>query len=409
MNKEKKKDNKKLYKFRHKFLYMLLHPIYAIYLRFKMNFKFKHIDLPKAPCLIMCNHVTTYDPMYVPLALPKPIYIVTMDDLTSRKHYGKFIRNCLGVIPKSKGISDFQCVRSMMKHKNEGLNIALFPEANRCFDGNTCHIDPATIKLMKTFKVPTVFLNIIGGYGADPRWGNTFRKGYHTIKHRYTMSVDEINNLSFDELYSKVVEYLTVDNYDKNYTYKGKNKAEYLERFLFKCPDCGSISHLHTKGDDIYCDKCGYRESYQEDLTFKLINGKKHVLRVDDWAKIDKEFITSMNPLENTDELIFTDEHIDIYQVFKITPRELKVKDVTIYGYKNRIEFKGENYELVVPFDEVLAACPVGKARSTFYFKENAYQIVGSSRLNANKYVQLYYHYQNYKKGDFGMGEFLGI
>ena len=409
MKDKKNKKDKKIYRFRHKLLSLLVSPFLKIYLRFKINFKAKNIKLPKGPLLVVSNHVTTYDQFYVPMVLPKPLYPVAMDDITSRKGSGNFVRWGFGTIPKLKGISDFQCVRTMIKYKNEGLNLMIYPEANRTYDGLTCYIDESTTKLIKSFKIPVVFLNIIGGYGVDPRWGKSFRKGYHTIKLRYIMPKEEVQSLSNEELQDKIKEYLTVDNYDPKYTYKGKDKAEYLERFLYTCPDCHSVSHLHTSGDDIYCDVCGYKERYKEDLTFDLIHGKNHVLRVDDWAKIDKKYITSINPTENLDEVIFTDEHINVYQVYKTIPRELKIEDATLIGYKDRFVLKYGNTERVISFDEIVAACPVGKCRATFYLKENGYQIEGVQTLNAFKYVNLFYHHYNYKKGVVGMDEFLGI
>ncbi len=358
--------------------------------------------------VIISNHVCKYDPVFVALALKKPLYFVAMDDLASRKHFGPFLRFCFNIIPKSKSVSDYKCVKTMLKVKNEGLKLVLFPEGNRNYNGRLGTIEDSTAKMLKTFKVPIAFLNIIGGYGTDPRWGKRYRRGYNTIKLRYLMMPDEAQSLSIDDMNKRMNEYLTVDDYALGGPYKGKNKANYMERILFRCPDCGAISHLYTKGDDIFCDACGYNARYQEDLTFKLIKGNTYVKTVGDWDDLDRKWIESLD-FTKDQGVIFEDNDVTLFKVFRLDPKIPLMEHANLKAYNDRFIFKNETQEKVFMFSDLRAACAVGKNRSNFYTQEEAFQIAGFDKLNAFKYSMLYYHYENTQKGINGNNEFLGI
>ena len=64
--------------------------------------------------------------------------------------------------------------------------------------------------------------------------------------------------------------------------------------------------------------------------------------------------------------------------------------------------------EMLFPFDEVSAMAVLGRNKLNIYYKEKVYQIKGSKRFNALKYVNFYFRYRNILKGDSD-GKFLGL
>lgn len=404
-----KKQKKELWhKPRHTFYERLLHPFATIYLRMTQGYRFKHVKLPKGPVLILCNHVCELDPILLGLLLKKPFYFVAMADITSDKKVGPIVQHCFHCIPKSKGLSDLNCVKMMFKVKNEGNKLIVFPEGNRTYDGKKCHIDSSIAKLIKQFACPVAFFNIHGGYGSDPRWGYKTRKGKTYSELRALMMPEEYANLTNDEIMEKINEYLTVDDYALEGPFKGKNKANYLERFLYKCPDCGEVGHLHSEGDDFYCDKCGYRVKYNEHMRFELINGKAKVETVYDWSRLDKQWLISLK-LEDKDQVIFKDEHFNLFEVFNDKPREYIYENCTVTGYANRIVFEKDGEKKEFLYDDIISGAAVGKFKANFYVGKSGYQLQGEKWDNAFKYIMLYYHYTHVKKGDVSIEEFLGI
>ncbi|MBR5976229.1 MAG: hypothetical protein IK046_00270, partial [Clostridia bacterium] len=47
-----------------------------------------------------------------------------------------------------------------------------------------------------------------------------------------------------------------------------KNKAKGLDGILYRCADCGELYSTKTKGNDIYCTKCGAVHSFDDTYHF---------------------------------------------------------------------------------------------------------------------------------------------
>ena len=366
------------------------------------------IELPKGPLLVLCNHVTNIDPQLIYRSVKNvPIYFVAMSEITSRKGIGSLIQYFSGNIPILKGVSDPLAVRRMIKVKNEGYPVILFPEGNRTFDGSRCNIDKSTAKLVKIFKTPVAFLNIEGGYGFDPRWGNSKRRGYHKVVLRHIMSLDEINSMSLDEIYDKICEYLTVEDVNKGYIYKSNKRAESLERLVFTCPDCGAVQTIQSKGNEVYCTKCGYKVEYGENLHFTLVKGNTKIDTVKDWCLIDKKWLVSKDLKK--DEIIFRDEHVNLVRLYYERERRPLISDFTITAYNDRFEIEKAGVKKSFPLDRLTNAQGIIANKALFYVDRHMYQITGESNLNAMKYVMLIHHNVNLKNGIQGEDEFLGI
>ena len=89
--------------------------------------------------------------------------------------------------------------------------------------------------------------------------------------------------------------------------------------------------------------------------------------------------------------------------------KQLLRKNAAIALYGNRVVFdEGSKNQLTLPFTEVTAASVLGRNKLNLYHGGLVYQLKGSVRFNALKYVNLYYRYQNLTKGE-GNGKFLGL
>ena len=63
------------------------------------------------------------------------------------------------------------------------------------------------------------------------------------------LSIEEIEQLTNEELYELVCRELRVVDSELDRQFKSKLKAEYLERQLFLCPKCNKIQTLYSKGN----------------------------------------------------------------------------------------------------------------------------------------------------------------
>ncbi len=101
----------------------------------------------------------------------------------------------------------------------------------------------------------------------------------------------------------------------------------------------------------------------------------------------------------------------DCAMLSEVIPYKKKVRisreaEISLYGDRVELIFGGES--LILPFDEVTAAAVLGRNKLNIYQGGKIYQIKGSKRFNAIKYVHLYHRYKNVKKGDTNV-KFLGL
>ena len=69
---------------------------------------------------------------------------------------------------------------------------------------------------------------------------------------------------------------------------------------------------------------------------------------------------------------------------------------------------EGTAEELVLPFSELGVVTVLGKNKLNVYHGERVYQIKGSKRMNALKYMNFYYRYKNVTE-EVENGQFLGL
>ena len=80
---------------------------------------------------------------------------------------------------------------------------------------------------------------------------------------------------------------------------------------------------------------------------------------------------------------------------------------IHLYGDKIIID-EGTSEELKFPFSEVTAGSVLGKNKANIYHDKRVYQLKGSERFNALKYVNIYYRYKNISRGETDV-KFLGL
>jgi 1-acyl-sn-glycerol-3-phosphate acyltransferase len=231
------------------------------------------IDL-KPPYIILSNHVTNWDPLYINLFVKEPISFIAGDSLF-RNPLLKRVLDYTGAIPKTKFISDTRTIRRMLKAKKHKRVIGLFPEGNRNWDGNTEPLTPATAKLIKLLDVPVVIATISGGHLSHPRWAEHHRKGLISISLVKKWDKGAFKNETPETIHQMLTEALAHNELkcqeEKQIPYTGTNLAHYLERYLFVCPHCQELGQLESNDQLFHCKNCEYSVRYTPFGTFEEV------------------------------------------------------------------------------------------------------------------------------------------
>lgn len=407
---EKKKSgrrDKKWIKPRHKLIRRTLWVFFKPYVRVKYGLKVEKFSGKEAgPYLILLNHQTPFDQFFVSLAFKDPVYYLATEDIFSLGWLSSLIRYLVAPIPIKKQTTDVRAVLNCIKVAKEGGTIAIAPEGNRTYSGRTEYMSPAIVPLAKKIGLPILLYRIEGGYGKEPRWADKVRRGRMTARVSEVIMPDEYKAMSDEALFERIKNGLYVNEAQLDHEYHHKKLAEYLERAIYICPECG-LSTFESHGDILECKKCGRRVRY---LPTKEICGEGFELPfrfVADWYDYQADYVNNLNVLELADEPLYCEE----VSLCEVIPCVKKVKldkraKITLYGDRIEMDVNGE--KMLLSHDETLAVTVLGRNKLNIYFGAKIYQIKGSKRFNALKYVHIYHRYKNIKKGEES-SSFLGL
>ena len=162
---------------RHIFVWKALRPLARLICWIKFGFT-SEVSRVRGPFLLMSNHVTNWDPILVACSFPEQAYFVTSEHLLRAGLGGKLVGWLQSPIPRQKSGNAATTVLTMMRYLRRGLNVCVFPEGNRTWDGVTAEFLPSIAKLARTSGAALVTYKLTGGYFASPRWaGNSIRRG----------------------------------------------------------------------------------------------------------------------------------------------------------------------------------------------------------------------------------------
>lgn len=233
---------------------------------------FELVNRRTGPFIIMGNHSSVIDPLIVGVFVNKPIHYVVSDSQFRSRVLG-WVLNLVGSIPKTKAMSDLDTVKKIVAVKSSGGVIGIFPEGQSSWDGHSLPIMRATDKLVKSLKIPVYIARIEGAYLAWPRWARRFRRGPVRITFHRLFDGSDLKKLSVSQVRERLEDALTVNVFSfqeqARFTYHGPRQAEYVERVLFVCPRCESLSTLVSDKRRVRCTACGHTVHFKSDGFFE--------------------------------------------------------------------------------------------------------------------------------------------
>ena len=386
---------------RHRLIRNLAYCALAPFVWFKYGAKIeKFKDQQKRPYLILLNHTTVFDQFFIGMAIKGPVYYMATEDIFSNGWVSSLIRYLIAPIPIKKQTTDLRAVKTCLQIAKEGGTIAIAPEGNRSYSGKTEYMNPAIAPLARKLGLPIILFRIEGGYGVQPRWSDCIRRGKIRVYASRVVQPEEYATMTNEELMAVIEKELFVDDAKADACYYHKKSAEYLERAIYICPQCG-LSSFESSGDTVACKKCGLSARY---LPTTELEGENLPYRfVNDWYEAQKKFINSWDPTAHTASPLY-EEKADLYEVIVYKKKALLQKDAPVILYGDRLILNGQE----LSFKEISTITVLGRNKLNIYYNGRIFQLKSGKRFNALKYVQIFHRYKNVLKGD-EYGEFLGL
>ena len=310
-----------------------------------IGFKYKKRKPKSKTYLVLANHNSDLDPIMVIIGTGRHARFVASANLL-RGFTGKILKTFFGPIPRYKGASADETVDLIEQNLRQGVSVAMFPEGNKSWSGETGYISPRTARLVKETGAGLVTYRLDGDYMRSPRWAKYPRKGPVFGTFVRELTAEELKNMTEEEVYRIICDDLKADAYafqrEKHIAYKGRDLAEGLELAGYLCPWCKKFDTIKTKGDTIFCD-CGMKATLDEEGFFRSDTLPFNDLLV--WSKWQKSYLF---------------EHSGDYQGKITTDAGLRFKangkiisdNATAVFYSDRVEI-GEEEKFIFPLKNI--------------------------------------------------------
>lgn len=401
-----KKDNRKKrtawIHLRHVAAQWLLRVLAGVYSRVVYRVRIRHYR-DRRPCVVLMNHTTAFDQFFVALALRRNVYFVTSEDVLSNGWISRFLQWAVAPIAIKKSANDPRAVINCMRVVREGGSIVMAPEGNRTYSGRTGYIKPTVADLCYALKVPILLFSIEGGYGVFPRWSDKARRGRMMAGVSRVIEPEEYLAMSKEALYQQICTGLRVDEARDTAVFRSKRGAEYLERAIYWCPNCG-FSHLESNGALFTCHGCGLSVRYGEDTALVGVDAPAPFRYVADWYDAQSRAILALDLAPYHAAPLFCDT-VGLYHTEIYKKRTCVAEDVGFAAYDDRFAFTLGGEILTLMFADILAVTVLGRNKLNIYHGGKVYQVKAGERFCALKYMNLFYR----QKEDSENGEFLGI
>ena len=369
---------------RHVWIYRFLSVLVRPVLRAKFNLSGEKLQAD-GPFLLVSNHVTGWDPLLVGVCLGgRQAYFVASEHIFRLGLLTKVLHWLLAPIPRRKASTGMDTVKACLRHLHAGHSVCLFAEGEQCWDGRTGPIFPATGKLAKSSGAALVTFRLEGGYLSLPRWGKHICRG---AVHGHPVGVyspEELKKLSPQEINALIERDIAEDAWERQrqrpVRYRGKRRAEGMERALYACPGCRRIGTLRTDRDRVFCP-CGFERRYTE---YGFFEPREPFETLADWDLWQRELLRARD-FAHEGDLLFQDEGLELKRIQSDHREELLALG-TLRQFEDRLECADWRF----PLPEIRSMAMVQTHLLLFSSGGNYYQLRSSTGVNLRKYLEIW-------------------
>ncbi len=290
--------------------------LYAIFRTFLLHLF--HLDAEqcrvKGPCLIISNHVTNWDPLLLAMSFPdKPIRYVASEHIFRHGLVSKLLELLVAPIPRRKAAAGADTVMTVIRSLKAGESVCIFAEGDACWDGLTHPVFPATGKLARMSGATLITYRLEGGYLTRPRWAARPRIGKMHGAVVGIYSPDELKGMTGPEISALIDRDIFEDAWARqrveHVRFRGKDRAEGIERGFFICPQCAKYGNIHGEGNRVRCS-CGLDLYYTEEGLFEP---SEPVATLADWELFQQQMMRDM--IAGSHGELFSDEGMSLHLI----------------------------------------------------------------------------------------------
>ena len=389
------------------FLRMLMKTLSVFDLK-AVNFKHKEINMEHLkedePCLVLMNHSSFIDlEIAATLLHARPFHIVATSD--SFVGIMKWVMRLIGCIPTKKFVSDANLIRDMVYCVKElKSSVVMYPEASYSFDGTATPLPDSIGRCIKMLGVPVVMIRTYGAFTRQPLY-NCLRKRKVDVSAdiKYLLWAKQVADKDASEIQEIVHQEFSFDNFkwqqENQICIKETERAEGLNRVLYKCPNCKTEGRMIGKRAKLICKECGKQYKLTELGYMKAIDGDTEFAHIPDWYKWERQCVKK----EIEDNTYLLDVPVDICMmvnmkaIYRVGEGNLKhtAEGFHLTGCGGQLDYKqkpSSSYSLYSDYFwyEIGDVICIGDAKVLYYcFPKTEGDIVAKTRLAAEEMYKL--------------------
>lgn len=262
------------------------------------------------PTLVICNHVTNFDPLLLSLCFPwDHTHFVASEHLFRLGWISSFLKYVFDPIPRRKGTSGADSAMACLRKLRAGRSVCLFAEGECTWDGVTAQIVPSTGRLAKMSGATLITCRMDGGYLTAPRWGKGIRPGKMSCRVVGVYSAEELKKLDGPQIEALIRRDIHFDTWESQrenrVRYRSRHRAENLQTVLYICPRCRRSGALTSKGKLLSCS-CGAQWEFTEFGEFAPAEPFANIAQWDAWQSRE---------LAEQKDLVLQDEAVTVFRL----------------------------------------------------------------------------------------------
>ena len=212
-----------------KVIIAVLRPLVWLFCRMVFRITFEGVEnIPaKGSCLIVPNHATFADPIWITIPIKRRVYYMAWDKPFEIPVLG-FLMRIFGAFPVRLDTVDASAQREAIDLLGQGKALVIFPEGGRTRDGELMPFKQGAFRLALTFGVPIVPVAISGGYEIWPASRLLPRPGRLKVRFLPTVQVDRVSQGMTNAELKQLSRHLAAETRDK--IRKASSKSRELSR-----------------------------------------------------------------------------------------------------------------------------------------------------------------------------------
>lgn len=223
----------------------------------------------KGPFLLLPNHTSLLDPIWVAVRLDRPAHFMAAAQLWRWPGAGAII-SFFGAFKKEKNVKDRESMRTVAELYEAGQIVTIFVEGQRTWDGRLMPVGEGVGRMVKRLGARVVTARVTTGHLHQPRWSSRMR--WVPVHITYDPPREWPEAASPAQITADILESLRIDPHPRIEGLAfGRYRARGLPDYLFGCPACGRLRALVVRGrgdNEVACTACG--AAWEVDLESRL-------------------------------------------------------------------------------------------------------------------------------------------